>query len=77
MLGSIARSAKGIGGAIAKGPGKIAGVLQRLGPLGRGASKVLGAVPTTIASVGNMVFESGKGIQKPWQPPAVMQLMHF
>ncbi len=64
MLGSIARSAKGIGGAIAKGPGKIAGVLQRLGPLGRGASKVLGAVPTTIASVGNMVFESGKGIQK-------------
>ena len=64
LMGSLAKGAGNVGRAIASGPGKIAGVLTRLGPLGRGVSRLLGAKVTAIASIGNMIFESGKGVKK-------------
>ena len=64
IMGSLGRTTATVGRTVAGVPGKIAGVLTRLGPVGRGVSRLLGAKVTAIASVGNMILESGKGVKK-------------
>jgi len=64
IMGSLGRATATVGRTVAGVPGRIAGVLTRLGPIGSGVTKVLGSSATAVASIGNMIFESGKGIKK-------------
>ena len=61
---SIASKAKAVGSAITKGPAKLAGFFGKIPAVGKTVTRVLGGGATAVASVGNMIFESFKGVKK-------------